>query len=148
MAASGTLNTFGAIMTFAIELERRLADYYGSAGAAALAKAADKRRKKLERARRENVVEITLEPIAGLDAADYALELGDDSAAGQAAVSRRRSMCARRSGRWSAVARSMGGWRVSANLEPAQWKLLGRLAELAVEDMTMRAMSFTSRVSQ
>ena len=86
MAASDTLNTFGAILTFAIELESRLAAYYESAGDAALAKAAEKRRKKLERTRRENVVEITLEPIAGLDAADYALGLGDETAAGQAAA--------------------------------------------------------------
>ena len=51
-------------------------------------KAADKRRLKLERVRRENVVEITLEPIHGLDAADYALDLSDVSAAGQAAAAR------------------------------------------------------------
>ncbi len=86
MASSDTLNTFGAIMTFAIELETRLSDWYGSLGEADKARAAGKRRKKLERARRENVVEITLEPIAGLDAADYALALDDGSAAGQAAA--------------------------------------------------------------
>ena len=55
-------------------------------GESAKAKAADKRRAKLERVRRENVVEITLEPIAGLDAADYALDLADVSREGQAAV--------------------------------------------------------------
>ncbi|MCY3834620.1 MAG: hypothetical protein OXG85_16535 [Chloroflexi bacterium] len=81
-----SLNTFGAVFTFAIELERRLSAYYGSIGETHLSRAADKRRKKLERVRRENVVEITLEPIAGLDAADYALELNDGSAAGQAAA--------------------------------------------------------------
>ena len=86
MASADTLNTFGAILTYAIELEARLAEYYAGSGDAALAKAAEKRRKKLERTRRENVVEITLEPIAGLDAADYALELDDDTAAGQAAA--------------------------------------------------------------
>ena len=86
MASADTLNTFGAIMTYAIELEARLAAYYQLAGEASLAKAADKRRKKLERTRRENVVEITLEPIAGLDAADYALDLDDRTAAGQAAA--------------------------------------------------------------
>ena len=86
MASSGTLNTFGAIMTFAIELEARLSQWYGGLGEADLAKAADKRRRKLERARRENVVEITLEPIAGLDADDYALDLSDGSAEGQAAA--------------------------------------------------------------
>ena len=86
MASSDTLNTFGAIMTCAIELEARLSQWYGGLGEAGKAKAADKRRKKLERARRENVLEITLEPIHGLDAADYALALDDGSASGQAAV--------------------------------------------------------------
>ena len=81
-----SLNTFGAILSYAIGLESRLNDYYRKLGDADRAKAADKRRKKLERARRENVVEITLEPIEGLDEADYALDLADDSAAGQAAA--------------------------------------------------------------
>lgn len=81
-----SLNTFGAILSFAIELEARLSDYYNGLGSAANAKAADKRRKKLERARRENVVEITLEPITGLHADNYALDLDDVSAAGQAAA--------------------------------------------------------------
>lgn len=81
-----SLNTFGAVFTFAIELETRLCAYYGGIGDSAMAKAADKRRKKLERVRRENVVEITLEPIAGLDADNYALDLGDSSPDGQAAA--------------------------------------------------------------
>ena len=88
MASSDTLNTFGAILSYAIEMEARLSDYFGDIGDAAKAKAADKRRKKLERVRRENVVEITLEPIAGLNADDYALDLNDGSAEGQAAVAR------------------------------------------------------------
>ncbi len=88
MAGTGGLNTFGAVLSFAIELEARLGAYYGGIGDMAGAKAAEKRRKKLERARRENVVEITLEPIHGLDAADYVLELADVSAGGQAAVAR------------------------------------------------------------
>ena len=87
MASSDTLNTFGAILTFAIELEARLAEFYAGCDEAEQAKAAEKRRKKLERTRRENVVEITLEPIVGLDAADYALDLSDASAAGKAEVS-------------------------------------------------------------
>ena len=88
MTSSGGLNTFGAVFTFAIELEGRLSAFYSEIGDAAKAKAADKRRKKLERVRRENVVEITLEPIVGLDADDYALELQDASAAGQTAAAR------------------------------------------------------------
>ncbi len=86
MVSSDTLNTFGAIFTFAIELETRLSDYYSGIGEADKAKAAEKRRKKLERVRRENVVEITLEPITGLEAADYALDLSDNSLPGQAAA--------------------------------------------------------------
>ena len=78
-----SLNTFGAILTYAIELETRLTDYYKQAGNAEQASASDKRRVKLERARREFVLEITLEAIEGLDEANYALELGDTSAAGQ-----------------------------------------------------------------
>ena len=83
-----SLNTFGAVFTFAIELEAQLSAYYGGIGDSAKAKAAGKRRKKLERVRRENVVEITLEPIAGLDADDYALDQSDGSADGQAAAAR------------------------------------------------------------
>ncbi len=80
------LNTFGAIFTHAIDLETRLRDYYQSAGMADRAQEADKRREKLERARREHVLEITLEPIDGLDKGDYPLDLSDTSAAGQAAT--------------------------------------------------------------
>ncbi len=83
-----SLNTFGAVFTFAIELETRLSAYYSGMGDSDLAKAADKRRKKLERVRRENVVEITLEPIAGLSADNYALDLSDGSEVGQAAAVR------------------------------------------------------------
>ena len=81
-----SLNTFGAIFTYAIELERQLSAYYDGIGDSARCKAADKRRKKLERVRRENVVEITLEPIEGLNADDYPLDLSDGSARGQTAA--------------------------------------------------------------
>ena len=81
-----SLNTFGAILSHAIELEAQVSAYYAAAGDAAKAKAADKRRKKLERVRRENVVEITLEPIEGLDAGDYSLNLDDATEGGQVAV--------------------------------------------------------------
>lgn len=83
-----SLNTFGAILSHAIALEAQIGDWYSDIGEAGKAQAAEKRRKKLERARRENVVEITLEPIAGLNADDYTLDFGDASAAGQAAVAR------------------------------------------------------------
>jgi hypothetical protein len=80
------LNSFGSIFTFAIELETRLRDYYTAAGDAARAADADKRRVNLERVRRENVTEIKLEPIEGLNEADYVLNLADTSPAGQKVV--------------------------------------------------------------
>ncbi|MCB9452299.1 MAG: hypothetical protein H6672_12735 [Anaerolineaceae bacterium] len=81
-----SLNTFGAIMTFAIALETQLRDYYQAAGHSDRVSDAEKRRVKMERVRRENVLEITLEAIEGLDEADYALNLADTSTAGQSAA--------------------------------------------------------------
>lgn len=81
-----SLNTFGAILSYAIELEGRLAAYYTAAGSADRAAEADKRRKNLERVRRENITEIKLEPIEGLHEDNYALNLSDTSAAGMQAV--------------------------------------------------------------
>ena len=81
-----SLNTFGAIMTHAVNLEADLAAYYAQAGNPDRAKAADKQRQKMERIRREAVLEITLEPIDGLDAADYTLNLEDTTAADQQAI--------------------------------------------------------------
>jgi hypothetical protein len=80
-----TLNTFGAILTFAIEMEGQIAAYYRALGSPRVADA-DKRRTTLERVRRENVTEIKLEPIEGLAEADYVLNLADSSPAGQQAV--------------------------------------------------------------
>src|SRR5215212_4008303 len=80
------LNSFGAVLTFAIDLETRLRDYYKAAGETARAADADKRRVNLERVRRENVTEIKLEPIEGLHEDDYVLNLSDISPAGQKAV--------------------------------------------------------------
>jgi hypothetical protein len=84
----GYLNSFGAIFTFAIALEGRLQEYYKALGDNDKAEAAEERIEKLERSRRENVLEITLEPIDGLDASDYELNLGDNSAAGQKAIAK------------------------------------------------------------
>jgi hypothetical protein len=81
-----SLNTFGAILTHAVALESALRDYYQRGGRAEQAQAADKRRQTMERIRREAVVEITLEPIEGLDEADYALNLDDHSTAGRRAA--------------------------------------------------------------
>jgi hypothetical protein len=81
-----SLNTFGAILTHAIDLETRLRDYYQAAGDSARAADADKRRSTLERVRREHVTEIKLEPIEGLDEADYVLDLSSSGADGQRAI--------------------------------------------------------------
>jgi hypothetical protein len=82
----GQLNSFGAIFTFAIEMEGRVRDYYKAIGDSEKAEAAEERIEKLERSRRENVLEITLEPIDGLSEEDYVLNLSDSSVAGQKAV--------------------------------------------------------------
>ena len=87
-----SLNTFGAILSYAIDLEAQIRDYYEQAGDSNKASDAEKRRSKLERVRRENVVEITLEPIEGLDEANYVIDFDDASASGQNAVE---SMAAR-----------------------------------------------------
>ncbi len=79
------LNAFGAILTYAIDMEGQIATYYRPFDSARAADA-DKRRSNLERVRRENVTEIKLEPIEGLDEHDYVLNLADTSAAGQQAV--------------------------------------------------------------
>lgn len=81
-----SLNTFGAILTYAANLETALRDYYQQAGDTERSKAADKRRQTMERIRRETVLEITLEPIEGLNEADYELALSDTSTSGQQAV--------------------------------------------------------------
>jgi hypothetical protein len=70
-----SLNTFGAIMTFAIELETQLRNAYAVVGDNARSAEAEKRRVTLERVRRENVTEIKLEPIEGLDEANYMLDV-------------------------------------------------------------------------
>jgi len=82
------LNSFGAIFSFAIDLETRLRDYYQAAGDSSRAADADKRRQNMERVRRENVTEIKLEPIQGLDIDAYTLDLSDKSPAGWQAAER------------------------------------------------------------
>jgi hypothetical protein len=72
-----SLNAFGAILTYAIELETSLRDYYQAAGNEERSRDAEKRRIKLERVRRESVLEITLEAIDGLSEDDYLMDLAD-----------------------------------------------------------------------
>lgn len=80
------LATFGAIMSFGLELEQKAAAFYDSAarGAleepfASLAKNARKRAVRIERARREGIAEMILEPITGMNSDDYLLELTPDA---------------------------------------------------------------------
>lgn len=79
------LATFGAIMTFALELEGRAAVYFEEAARGSLqeafsdlAKRAHKRAKRLERTRREGIAEMILEPITGMDGEDYRVEVSSD----------------------------------------------------------------------
>ncbi|MFW9975765.1 MAG: hypothetical protein ACFFDQ_10890 [Candidatus Thorarchaeota archaeon] len=71
------LGTFGAIMTFALEVEHEVTSYYESTKQKvkdqdlantfeSLAARGQKRVKTIERIRRENVTEMILEPISGL----------------------------------------------------------------------------------
>lgn len=81
-----SLTNFGAVFTFAINMETSIQAYYEKLGADDLAKGAKKRRDKLERARREYILEITLEPIDGLEEENYVLDVDDTSEAGQKAI--------------------------------------------------------------
>ena len=83
------LGTFGAIMSFALELEERASRFYEEAAKGRLeetfrqlAQTSRKRLKRLERARRELVSEMILESITGLDGDDYRVDLrsGGDEA--------------------------------------------------------------------
>jgi rubrerythrin len=76
------LGTFGAIMKFALEVETEVTRFYESAQSLAkdedlagvfgsLASRGEKRLKTIERIRRENVTEMILEPIVGLDSDAY-----------------------------------------------------------------------------
>lgn len=75
------LGTFGAIMSFAMELEGRAGSFYSAEETRLphdlredLRKGANKRWRRLEKARREGVVELALESITGLDSDNYAVE--------------------------------------------------------------------------
>ena len=76
------LGTFGAIMKFALEVENDVTSFYESAKGLAknkelaglfddLASRGQKRAKTIERVRRENITEMILEPITGLDSDTY-----------------------------------------------------------------------------
>lgn len=74
------LATFGAILSFALQMEEQTASFYKTAAQdhpgelfADLERRASKRVTRLERARREGVAEMILESITGLDGDDYAV---------------------------------------------------------------------------
>ena len=119
-----SLNAFGAIFSYAIELETRLRDYYQAAGDNPRAADADKRRSNLERVRRENVTEIKLEPLK-----DSTKPIMSSTSTVQQRHSNRlppastrtphpRSTCARHSVRSNALPVSTKNWQVLYDLEP------------------------------
>ena len=77
-----SLNTLGAILTFAIDLEDALQHFYRQASALdgespelfeSYAHKSAKRRQRLVAIRQDNVTEMVLEPISGLVEAEYTL---------------------------------------------------------------------------
>ena len=81
------LNQFGAVMSFAIGLEDKLVSYFDKLveqsdsddEIKSLSSKSRKRKRNLERSRQENVTEITLEPIEGLEPESYPLSLTEFS---------------------------------------------------------------------
>ncbi|MBN1381005.1 MAG: hypothetical protein JXA41_04970 [Deltaproteobacteria bacterium] len=80
------LGTFGAIMGFAVQMLQQTETFYKTMVQKArdpvlreafqvLSDEDGKNRSLMERARRENVTEMILEPIAGLDQSDYEIEI-------------------------------------------------------------------------
>src|SRR5574340_796544 len=77
------LTTFGAVLKFALEQEAALAGLYAAAAEAGrelpaeLAANGERNRKRLELIRRQQVNEMLLEAVQGLDTEDYRLDAGD-----------------------------------------------------------------------
>jgi rubrerythrin len=81
------LATFGAILSFALEMEKHATVFYSDAARGELeelflrlADGSKKREIRIERARREGIAEMILEPISGLDSDDF--EVNPDPNAG------------------------------------------------------------------
>lgn len=80
------LGTFGAIISFALELEGQALEYYESLNRAVLSqpgnhflKGSQKRLNRLRRIRQEMVTEMILEPITGVDSDDYVVSIPEIS---------------------------------------------------------------------
>jgi rubrerythrin len=80
------LATFGAILSFALDLEERTSAFYKGAAKGELeevftdlGRSSDKRASRMERSRREGVAEMILEPISGLDSKEYEVDLPSGS---------------------------------------------------------------------
>lgn len=74
-----SLNTFGSVLTFAVELEDALQKFYEAASSFGepfedYARKSAKRKQRLIATRQDNVTEIVLEPITGLDGNRYAVD--------------------------------------------------------------------------
>jgi rubrerythrin len=87
------LGTFGAILSFALQMEQRTASFYQTVAQdypgelfTDLARRARKRVTRLERARREGVAEMILEPITGLDGDDYSIVLDPEAVPAEQAL--------------------------------------------------------------
>ncbi len=71
-----SLNSYGSIMAFAIELEGKMQHYYDSVASfddtfADYARRYAKRKSRMAQVRQEYVTEMVLEPITGLEMSDY-----------------------------------------------------------------------------
>ena len=86
MTSNSELNTFGSVLTFAINLEDAARTFYEGLSKKdehpfsneilkELTEGNRKRRELLERTRRESVVEMILERISGLDRAEYLVDI-------------------------------------------------------------------------
>jgi rubrerythrin len=80
------LGTFGAIISFALELERQALEYYESLKGSVVSQpssqiltGSQKRLRRLRRIRQELVTEMILEPISGVDSDDYVLSISEGS---------------------------------------------------------------------
>jgi len=78
------LGTFGAIISFALELELQMFEYYENHYESVFSKfdsqllvSSQKRANRLKRIRQELVTEMILEPITGVDSGDFAMSISE-----------------------------------------------------------------------